>query len=354
MNSKINETLNGIIDAQTFLNLLGSSLVLDIFYMLLIPLGLISFALNFISYKILQKKEFKARPFYIYMRIYALNNIAESVLIMTSFSYLTKEIFQFSNSYAAIFYGCYIHVIFTSTLYLNSNLLEICILIGRILFFLPVSYIKYRFAKIKKLCLILLSISFLISLPFFFLMYPAYIDVRTGQSFQTKRMYFANFTPFAKSIGGQLQIYIIYIVRDVMTLIIKILLNSYSVFLVKNYLKNLKIEKLEFALKISLMTIDTNKRTDSVKNHESCIYISKTDRNQTYIAIIMCIFSLIEHLFYTLSYMMYFLKHISLANSFYYLALVSICLKYITNFFLLYKFNYLFRSQLKKILNSKF
>ena len=95
------------------------------------------------------------------------------------------------------------------------------------------------------------------------------------------------------------------------------------------------------------MTIDTSKRK-SFKNPDNCIFISKTDRNQTYIAIIMCVFSLIEHLFYTLSYMMYFLKHFSLANIFYFLALVSICLKYIANFFLLYKFNDLFRSELKK------
>ena len=226
------------LDFEYWFNLLGTTLTIDVLFILLIPLGLVSFGLNLISIFILNKSEFKSRPFYIYMRIYVLNGIALSLLIMTSFVYITKRIFNFTNDYPAIFYGCYIHVILTSAIYLNCNFYEICILFERILYFLPVRYqTRFKITQIKKLCMMLFIASFLISSPFFFMAFPDFIELKSSH---TIRLYFTNVTPFSVSLAGQILTYIVYLLRDVLTLVIKIALNIFSVVLVKKYFKNFK------------------------------------------------------------------------------------------------------------------
>jgi hypothetical protein len=326
-------------------NILGTSLTLDIFFILLVPLSLVANGFNLIALYVLEKESFNKSLFYSFMRVYVLNGIGLSFLIMTTFTYITKRIFDFTNSYPAAFYGCYIHVILTSSFYFNGSLLEICILIERVLYFLPVRYHqRFKSIGIYKLCVVFLFLSILVSTPFFFLANPDFIDVPLSETV-IKRLYFTNVTPFSATLVGEILTLTVYVIRDILTFIIKIALNLYSIILVRKYFQNLKKEKLDFAQKISSMTPENNSGQNA--NNQSGI-ISKADTNQTYTAILMCIISLLEHFFFMFSYFMYFFKRISLANITYFLAFVAMSLKHIANFFLLYKFNHLFRSQIKR------
>ena len=76
-------------------------------------------------------------------------------------------------------------------------------------------------------------------------------------------------------------------------------------------------------------------------------------KNQTYISLIMCIFSILEHLFYIFSYILYFLNEYSDSNIFFYVATLFITNKHLFNILILYKFNSLFKSELQKFLNLK-
>ena len=137
-----------------------------------------------------------------------------------------------------------------------------------------------------------------------------------------------------------------YFIRDILAFGIKIILYGLSVHLVRKYINKLKKEKIEFAMKISTSELHT--KSKSVANHEDR-YISKTDRNQTRLAIIMCTFSFFENILYVVPFILFFLKS-DLTRLFYYLDILSLSLKHLSNFFVFYRFNYVFRSELKKSL----
>ena len=112
----------------------------------------------------------------------------------------------------------------------------------------------------------------------------------------------------------------------------------------KNYKKKLEMEKLAFAQKI-MFSLGNDQATINIPHYS---FISKADHNQTYIAIIMSMFSLLEHSFNIVWYVLNFFNSFYLANGFLYAALLSVVLKLIGNLFILRKFNSLFSIELKK------
>jgi hypothetical protein len=111
----------------------------------------------------------------------------------------------------------------------------------------------------------------------------------------------------------------------------------------------LKKEKMINAQKASLFTVNN----DLGNNFQNGNYISKTERNQTYISLIMCAFSVFEHIFYIVSYILYFINEYSISNLFFCVSSLFIVVKQTFNILILYKFNSLFKVELKKTLNIK-
>ena len=151
---------------------------------------------------------------------------------------------------------------------------------------------------------------------------------------------------FSNTLTGKVISYLHYLIRDILPLIIKIILNSMLVYLVKSYVNKFKKEKLANAFKVSNAGNDLVSMNIQIEN-----YISKTDRNQTYISLIMCIFSIFEHIFYIASYITYFLNEFSDSTIFFCLASLFIAFKQMFNILILYKFNSLFKTELKKFFN---
>ena len=327
--------------------LTGAYIIEALLVYTLLPLSILSLVLNLISLKVLNKKEFVSSPFYGYLRAYALNSSALSLVLTTMPAFIANRSFNFLNEYANIFYGCFIYSPLVSILYLNSSLLEIFIVIERGLYFLPSRFKRFKKVGVKTMCALMLALSFIISLPMFFLSYPEYIAIKLDEDTE-KRIYYWGVAPFSLSVFGQIVTILMYIMRDILTLVIKVVLNGASVYLVRNYINKLKMEKLEFALKISSSKLHENKQNGANKKQQDR-YISKTDRNQTLLAIIMCVFSLFEHVFYTGSFILYFINS-DLLGLFFYLDMLSLALKHFCNFFIFYKFNYLFRTEFKKSL----
>ena len=154
-------------------------------------------------------------------------------------------------------------------------------------------------------------------------------------------------TDFSFTTTGRVLLYLQYLIRDALPLIIKLILNSMLVYLVKSYVNKLKKEKLANAQKV------LNVSNDASVNIQSENYISKTERNQTYISLIMCIFSIFEHLLYIASYIFYFLDEFFDSSVYFCLACLFIAVKHMFNILILYKFNSLFKTELKKIFNMK-
>ena len=317
---------------------------------MLIPINIITLGIDLFSFVVLFKRPFLASIFYKYIKVYFLNSIIICLFLITAFVCITHGVFDFTNSYATLFYGCFFFAPLLSTFYLNGSLIEISMVIERCLYFLPPKYKKIKVVSFNNYCLLLLIASGIINWPLYFILIPAYIDVAQKDLDQITAFriyYWAVNTSFSNTLHGNIILYILYFIRDILPLVTKIILNIFLVNLVKKYLKKLKIEKIEFSNRISTSMLQSDFPPSMSKNSA---FLSKADRNQTISAICMCIFSLFEHMFYILSYILYFLGNSYVSNIIYYVVLVSLTLKHGCNFFIFYNFNYLFRVEVKKSL----
>ena len=344
MNSTLNETYH---DLEYWFLMVGQSWIFDYLYVYsLVPFFLIAFGISLLGYLILLKKEFQIGSFYQYMRAYILNGMFLFAILTTTFIPLTKSVFKFTNTYEAIFFGCFFQRPVQYIFYTNSALIETCIVVERLLYFLPARYRRIKMLGFKKFSFFLIIISTVINLPNFFMAYPTSMDVKLDRN-TTFRIYYWGSTDFSRTTTAFVLLALMYLIRDILILLVKIVLNIKLISMVRGYIHRIKMEKLAFAQKISSgKELHNNKVLDKPINASG--YISKTDRNQTYIALSMCIFSLFNHLFNILALLLYFSKRIDLAGIALYLSLISLGLNHISNFIALYKFKYLFRVELKK------
>ena len=342
MNTTNNQTQT-YLSLYQWLNRVGSYLIFDYLYTYLITgLSIIAFGFNLISWLVLQKSIFPSTGFYRFMRVYTLNGMVLSLILSTTFLITSYNLFSFVNSYAATFYAVYVFTPLFSAFYLNSSLLQIWMVIERMLFFLPERFKRFRIIKFKRFCLGLFLVSVLVISPNYFIYYPGCFDIPLEKN-KLYRIYSIHLTPFSATTVGKALIVLMYFIRDILTMITKLVLNTILVIHVRRYLFKLKMDKLNFALKISTSALHINNIDLSRQS-----YITRTDRNQTYIALIMSLYSLFEHAFYIPAYILFALRINSIAPLFYFLSLLAQALKHATNFFIFYKFNYLFRSEVKK------
>ena len=340
----MNSTNNTIKSLDSWLKAYGYPFYLEILYIfILTPLSVLTFASNLVTYMVLRKKQFMTSEFFRYLRLYVLNGCIISLIIITAFTSVTHQLFKFTNTYETIFYGCYIYFPLLSIFYFFSSLLEICVVFERLLFFLPRRFKRIKILSFKTFHILMFIISIAINIPAYFLFETAYVDIEYAKD-SWFRLYFYGTTQFSNTAIGRAIRYVGYSIRDLLPLVVKVILNIMTVNQVKKHLNKIRNEKIEFALKISTNKLHNKQDTVLIK----CNYISRTDKNQTYIAVIMCVFSLLEHFFYISSFSIYFFKLYESSNSLYYLALMSIILKHFSNFFILFKFNFLFRSQIKR------
>ena len=296
------------------------------------PIGLISFALNLLTFMVLLKQCFLGSVFFSYMKLYIFNGAILSLICSTLFITTAQRAFSFTNTYEALAYTVYFFTSVQPMLILFSSFLEICVVIERSMYFLPKRLRKSYNIDFNKLTLFLFLFCIILHAPTFFLFIPAFVDVQLDEN-TPFRIWYIGIADFSNTITGKVLTYLQYVIRDVLPLITKLILNSLLVYLVKSYVNKLKKENI------------------TQSNIKSESFISKRDRNQTYISLFMSIFSILEHIFYIASYILYFLNKFSDSNIFFCTATFFISVKQMLNIFVFYKFNSLFKAELKKILN---
>ena len=115
---------------QTYL---GSTWPIDSLYFYgLTSLGIVGFLMNALAYYVLRNKIFNTAILFKYLRISVLNSLAISLFMIFVFIPSTYRIFDFTNSYGAMFYGSYLQVPVISVIYFNGELLELSIIVERI------------------------------------------------------------------------------------------------------------------------------------------------------------------------------------------------------------------------------
>ena len=349
MNTTINQTQT-YQSLDYWLSKFGSYLIFDYLYTYLITgLSFIAFGFNLFSWLVLQKSIIPSTGFYKFMRVYTLNGMILSLILSTTFATTSSRFFHFVVSYQATFYSVFFYTPLLSLFYLNSSLLEIYLVIERMLYFLPERFKRFKIVRFKRFCLGLFLISVLIILPNYVIYYPGYFDIPLDET-TVYRIHSISLTPFSGTTAGKILAFLMYFIRDILALTAKIVLNTILVVHLRKYLYKLKMDKISFALKISTSALHIQNLDLSRQS-----YITRTERNQTYIALIMSLYSLLEHAFYIPSYVVFAILP-SYANTIapilYFLCLLALAVKHATNFLIFYKFNLLFRSEVKKSLSK--
>ena len=188
----------------------------------LTPLSTIGFLMNLMTYFILRRKPFQSSTIFKYLRYNVLNGLIICLILITKFATISYK-FDFTNSYAAMFYVSYIYAPLLSIFYLNSNLLDSLIALERIITIYPIRTIN-KIIKSRYLWVGLLLFSSIINIPNFFVTQPNCIEIVLNSKIKVMN-YFLQQSDFSISKLGKILIFLIYFVIDVLTLLIKILLN---------------------------------------------------------------------------------------------------------------------------------
>ena len=140
--------------------------------------------------------------------------------------------------------------------------------------------------------------------------------------------------------------YTIYFIRDILTLIIKIILNIYAVILIRKYFYKSNLKPLN--------SVSGQMENSSGLNMKS--YYIKVDRNLTFISITICVLSSFENIIYIVSYVMGAMssKYQQAFLNVYFFTNVIIAIKHSSNLIILYLFNSVFKEEFKNFLLFRF
>ena len=284
------------------------------------PAWVLSLIFSAFSLFILLKHTFFASNFFSFMRLYVVNCLILSALSLTTILPFTRRFLSFSNTYEAAVYGNYAFWFIVNSLTLYSSCIEICLVVERILYLLPGRFTRMKFLGFKTFFFFLFILSFLVNVPGIFLFEPAFGDVQLDEK-TNFRVWYIGYTSFSFSLAGQI---FGYIFRDILPMIFNIGLNSLSIYLVRNYVKNKQ--------RLTAATINNSE-------------MANFDRKQTYVALGMSTFSLLEHILIISSYVLFFINNYDLSNLLLALGLLLIAIKHALIFFVLLLFNSLFRNE---------
>jgi hypothetical protein len=265
---------------------------------------------------------------YTYLRVYMFNNILSSFINIFNFTYSSYRFLPWSNSYETSVYYNYILIPVANICYYYSGVLDIIIILDRMTYFN---------ARIKRSFLFKLSpyklsaaafiFSFLMDFPYAFMYSPTSQTLNLGHGVLFT-IWYSWPSAFASSQFGTILSFIVYAIRDFLVMFIQIGLNVASVAMFKIYLnKKMKVRGLNQThtpnqanmsvtgnlsgtrnISVTRETVTNNRQADnrrvgkcSVAAAASSSHISKSDQRATLMAICMCLFSILEHLFMALS-----------------------------------------------------
>ena len=244
----IDECKQIYLHSNGYSNLMSKEFTLQLIFSLCILFGFIGFVFNLICAFIFSNKNFNSK-FYKILRIYSLNSCLLNLNDFVMFFSAVINFKEFTVSYKASFYICYVYVTIAVTLYTFGGIFDIVIVLERL------SILSNKFKYLEKwtpgkLAIIVMISSLFINIPL--------IN-----------------TPFFYRRFGTIIIHLNLLIRDILTLIVEIALNLLSLFYLKRLLVNKKKLTLQNQLKLSL--------------------IDKIDENSTKMVVLMCTLAAFVH-----------------------------------------------------------
>ena len=369
---------------------IGSTWTLDsLFVYLNLPIAILGFVLNLISFRTFSKMKFRRKKIYhSYLKVYTFTSSLSCFLAIFTFLIAAPRYFSFALTSLASFYKCVLGVWISTSLYYFLSVLDCLLLLERISNLTNNIRIKSFFNYDSWIvCSCLFVICNLINSPSFFVASPRnddyYAEIIVNLD-KIKEFTYCKREPFFFTSSGRLIIILVVILRDFVTLIIEICLSIYSFILFKRYLsRRADVLYLNSNLATSINMLNNS---STVKQENNRVYINEaivnddTDQdiitissdninnpnninNQnvrdiitkaesfnsrlTRMTIYISIFSLMSHFSIAITFIDVTLDDRSM---FIFISSFISCflsvVKYVCNFFLFYRFNRSFRNKL--------
>ena len=379
---------------EYFYNRIGSYLILDyLFIYFIVPIGIIGFVLNLIIFIAFLKINFIKKPilksYFIIYTFVSFTVCANSVWY--SLTRAPRFFPDFAYNYLTAFVRCKLLAV-GITLNFFSNILDCFILCERL------SNINDKFKKILNfnsyyVCLIVFILANLINIPQYYVniirdeseFYDAMNNTHILSTFTYCRK-----EVFFYTLNGNITLYLVTFIRDILTLIIEIIMIIYSIRLFKLYLKQQSNSRIEIVidyvnhsnlsksitppLQLNLQVPDqinlhhhrerqqreTPKQRQlsgmmSLNSHQKIIIVENFNNKLTRMSILISSMSVLSHIGLAFVYLSNgsettintFWTHIATL-----ITILLVQLKYISNFFLFFFYNKNFRIFVYKIFIS--
>lgn len=355
-----NSTFN--LSKEAWLKKVGMTAMSDylIFY-ILGGVSLVGVFLNLISIVILRKKRFETVQLFKYLRVYVLNSLVLCLVSIFNFVHTTHYLFDFTNTYSARAFGAYFYTNIITLTYFYGGVLDIYLNIERLFCFVPRLSTKLNKFSYKTVCFGMFVLVLALNFVQFFINAPNYLDIQLNQT-EPYRIWYYGLSSFGKSFAGHVITIVIYIIRDVVTLIAEVVLSSLCVILLKRHLLKKKGLKLNSLLTVNRVDSTSNgtqlaQTQDSlndgsrkVRSSQNEYLASRANKNLTMMVFFMCVCSTLAHL-WLISCTTFFLYAQNMFSfGVCYVSSIVLAVKHASNFFLFLFFNSVFMDEVKKIL----
>lgn len=310
----------------------------------LAPISLVGLILNFVCLKILNKKEFSLNQLFSYLKLYVVCSLILCFGISLAFICTTNHAFEFTKTYAARFIGCYILIPVVTITYTYSSILDILITLERLYSFLPqLKFIKAKL-KWKPVSLISLIGCIIINIPFLISFKPTFIGSNESNGY-----YYAGVSEFSQSYYGKAINGVVFLVRDMLTFIVDLILNIVLMILFKRHLNKRKLIINHLNDLVRLTTDETNSQAMNRLNNDRLLQIdslNKADINLTLMAILLSVVMFLEHVFVFTSMIVYMHSPQLVVSRIVLFSSLIISVKYSSNIIIFGVFNKIFRNVL--------
>nr|QVK45825.1 G protein-coupled receptor [Proales similis] len=361
MNSSLpNQTVSRL-SLDEMLVLYGSSWFSDIMWVFIyMPASAIGCVLNLINFLVFSRKEFSIK-LYTYFKLMTL---CCCIFCFISIWYplaMTKRFFLGKDTHLGAIYICHVYIPICNLLFYFITVLDILILIDRLATFIPKLKSVYNKQSANRLCLIAFLICLALDFPYFFVFVPKpwyyrYLDEQSNVV--TLTFYIIGASDFAVSLTGTIITYLIYVFRDILTIVIIVILNIISIYYLRRHLskraqmlkKNTPgVDKENESMSASTEAGSSGNAQQKTKTKSSKSKEGKVDRKASIMVAITCTMTIITNSMLFSSIIYFYFAWDVVASAYGQMAEFSTLLKYILYIAIFYNFNSNYKTEFKKM-----
>ena len=332
-----NSTQNNQTSEQAFSltklqELFGNYLISEQFYIYGIgPFGFLGLILNLISLITFKKRGLAKKPIFDFIRYYLYTSIILCFVFFICTFYLSPTFFKFADTIEAKIINIRMSFPVFSVVYFYNCFLDLIINIERASQFLP----KLNFNKIShfKISVVLFLTSLLLNSSYFLVYTPAVYEMPISAN-STLKIFYIDLSSYGRSQLGQVNILVVYGLRDIITLFIGLRFNVTTIVLLRRFVQKKKV---------------LNAVSERVKD------VKHVSLNVTYMVITMSLLSSLEHFLFLLTYLNYYISNENsyVCNVLNIVSLSFILFKQFSNFFIFFIFNKIFRCEFLNLVLRK-